>query len=172
MVSAGDLDRRDAYRLGGATLFLSLAVIVAALGFEHLGGYAPCPLCLMQRWAYYASIPLLFCAMALIEEKPTLSGFMFLAVALAFLANAGLGTYHAGAEWGFWPGPQSCATQQAVPTSAADLLAELETQRVVDCTTAAWRFAGLSFAGWNVVVSLCAFAGAIKAAFLAAIPRV
>lgn len=161
-------ERTAAYRYGGLTLFLATGVILAALGFEHLGGYAPCPLCLLQRYAYYGSIPLLFVAMALISEKPRLAGILFFVVALAFLANAGLAAYHAGVEWKFWPGPDTCATAQALPSSPADLLSGLDAQRVVRCDEAAWVFAGLSMAGWNVIASLLAFTGAIKAAFLAA----
>jgi disulfide bond formation protein DsbB len=164
-------ERTTAYRYGGLTLFLAAAVILTALGFEHLGGYAPCPLCLLQRYAYYAAIPALFIAMALVSEKPRLAGIIFFVVALAFLANAGLGAYHAGVEWKFWPGPDTCGTAQALPSSAADLLSGLEAQHVVRCDEAAWTFAGLSMAGWNVIASLLAFTGAIKAAFLSAAGR-
>jgi disulfide bond formation protein DsbB len=163
--------RSAAYRYGGLTLFLAAAVILGALGFEHLGGYAPCPLCLMQRYAYYAAIPLLFIAMALVTEMPRLAALLFFAIALAFLANAGLGVYHSGVEWKFWPGPETCGTVQALPSSASDLLSGLGETRVVRCDEAAWRFAGLSFAGWNVVASMLAFTGALKAAFLAASSR-
>ena len=37
---------------------IALAVVLGALAFEHLGGYAPCPLCLEQRWPYYLGVPL------------------------------------------------------------------------------------------------------------------
>lgn len=161
-------EKTAAYRYGGLTLFLATGVILGALAFEHLGGLAPCPLCLMQRYAYYASIPLLFIAMALVSEKPRVAALIFFVVALAFLANAGLGVYHAGVEWKFWPGPDTCGTAQALPTSASDLLSGLDQTRVVRCDEAAWTFAGLSLAGWNVIASLLAFAGAIKATFLAA----
>lgn len=161
-------EKTAAYRYGGLTLFLATGVILGALAFEHLGGLAPCPLCLMQRYAYYASIPLLFIAMALVSEKPRVAALIFFVVALAFLGNAGLGVYHAGVEWKFWPGPDTCGTAQALPTSASDLLSGLDQTRVVRCDEAAWAFAGLSLAGWNVIASLLAFAGAIKAAFLAA----
>lgn len=161
-------EKTAAYRYGGLTLFLATGVILGALAFEHLGGLAPCPLCLMQRYAYYASIPLLFIAMTLVSEKPRVAALIFFVVALAFLANAGLGVYHAGVEWKFWPGPDTCGTAQALPTSASDLLSGLDQTRVVRCDEAAWTFAGLSLAGWNVIASLLAFAGAVKAAFLAA----
>jgi disulfide bond formation protein DsbB len=35
-----------------------------------------------------------------------------------------------------------------------DFLNQLQTTRVVSCTEAAWRFLGLSLAGWNAVISL------------------
>lgn len=160
-------DRSNAYRLGGLALLLSLAIIGTALGFEHLGGYAPCPLCLMQRYAYYAGIVLLFVAMALVAERPKLAGLIFFVVALGYLGNAGLGVYHAGVEWHFWPGPDTCATQQALPTRAEDLLKQMETTRVVRCDEAVWHLFGLSFAGWNVLISLGLFLLSLQAAFAA-----
>jgi disulfide bond formation protein DsbB len=171
MLISDTAERNAAYRYGGITLFLAAGVILTALGFQYIGGYAPCPLCLMQRYAYYASIPLLFVAMALVSEMPRLAAFIFFAVALAFLANTGLAGYHAGVEWKFWPGPETCGTAQALPTSAADLLSGLDKTHVVRCDEAAWTFAGLSMAGWNAVISLALFATALKAAFLASSAR-
>lgn len=166
MLAGSRPEMTSAYRVGGATLMLTVAIILGALAFEHLGGYAPCPLCLEQRYAYYAAIPVLFIGMALIAEMPRLAALLFALVALAFLANAGLGAYHAGVEWKFWPGPDTCGTVQALPTSAADLLKQMETAKVVRCDEAALRIAGLSLAGWNVLISLALVAGALRAAFL------
>ena len=131
-------------------------VILAALGFEHIGGYAPCPLCLQQRYAYYAGIPLLFLALvSLAADKKALSTLLFALVGLGFLANAALGTYHAGAEWGFWPGPDTCAAAAPkLSLDAKDLLKPSTSMGVVRCDQAAWRFLGISFAGYNVLISL------------------
>jgi disulfide bond formation protein DsbB len=158
--------RSSTYRLGGTALFLAIGTILTALAFEHLGGYAPCPLCLMQRWAYYGGIPLLFAAMALTTEKPRIASWIFLVVSLAFLVNAGLGVYHSGVEWKWWPGPDTCATQQALPTTAGDLLQDLD-QRVVRCDEAAWRFLSLSFAGWNTAISLALMGLSLRASYAA-----
>jgi disulfide bond formation protein DsbB len=38
---------------------------------------------------------------------------------------------------------------------------QLQTTRVVSCTEAAWRFLGLSLAGWNVLASLALFGLAV-----------
>ncbi|MGL4397095.1 MAG: disulfide bond formation protein B [Hyphomicrobium sp.] len=157
-----------AYRLGALALFLTAGVIAAALAFEYIGGYKPCPLCLMQRFAYYAGVPALFGSLALMsaDHRRWAMWLLFL-VALAFLANAGLGVYQAGAEWKFWPGPDTCSGDQPISTEAGGLLKDLETTRVVRCDEAAWRMFGLSFAGWNVVASLAIFALALRAAFAA-----
>jgi disulfide bond formation protein DsbB len=160
-------DVMNAYRLGGLALVISVGVILMALGFEFLGGYAPCPLCLMERYAYYAGIPLLFLAMALVAERPRVAAAIFFAVALGYLVNTGLGVYHAGVEWHFWPGPDTCATAQPLPTTAADLLKGLDQARVVRCDEATWRLFGLSFAGWNALISLTLFALSLQAALAA-----
>jgi len=158
--------KAPAYRAGALALLISMAVILTALGFEHLGGFAPCPLCLMQRYAYYAAIPLLFAALVLdAAERPTAERAIFAIVALMFAANAGLAAYHAGAEWKFWPGPDTCAApSNPLSTSAGGLLKELEQTRVVRCDEAPWHFLGLSFAGWNAVLSLLLLAVSLRAA--------
>lgn len=158
-----------AYRAGGVALFLALAAILTAHAFERFGGYDPCPLCLMQRYAFYVGIPGLFVALVLATAgHDRAAAFVFFAVCLAFLANAGLGLYHAGVEWKYWPGPDTCsgALQPLAPGSGG-LLKGLETTRVIRCDEAPWRFLGLSFAGWNVVVSFLAFVAALQAAFAA-----
>lgn len=158
-----------AYKLGAAALFIVIGSLLLALGFEHIGGYKPCMLCLMQRYAYYASIPALILALALGSAgRGGWAAFLFFMVAMAFFANAGLGTYHAGAEWKFWPGPTTCAGDAAaLAADAGGLLKQLEATRVVRCDEAAIRVLGLSFAGWNVLTSLLVMAMTLRAAFAA-----
>jgi disulfide bond formation protein DsbB len=158
-----------AYRAGAAALMIAAGALIAAYGFEYIGGYDPCPLCLMERYAYYAGIPLLFLALVLVAtERAGWAAVVFFLVALAFLANAGLGTYHAGAEWKFWPGPDTCgAVSRPLGGGSGSLLKELETIRVIRCDEAPWQFLGLSFAGWNVVASLLIVIATLQAAFSA-----
>ena len=163
------ITQTSAYQMGALALLLSAGVILTALGFEHIGGYLPCPLCLMQRYAYYAGIPLLFLALVLLATDRTgLAQLIFVIVALGFLANAGLGIYHAGAEWKFWQGPATCAAASGdLATNAGSLLQDLQRVQVIRCDEAAWRFLGLSFAGWNVPISLLLGAIALRAAMAA-----
>jgi disulfide bond formation protein DsbB len=164
-LAVSDPTSHSAYRPGALALVVAAATIVAALGFEHLGGYLPCPLCLEQRYAYYAGVPLLFAALVVLSAgHRRTAALLFALVALAFLANAGLGVYHAGAEWRFWPGPDSCAGAQEITTSAGGLLDVLPNTNVIRCDEAAWRFAGISLAGWNVVVSIAVAALSLRAA--------
>jgi len=159
---------RAALLTGALSLCATLLVILAALAFEHVGGYAPCPLCLQQRYAYYLGIPLLSLALvALWVNRGRIAAPVFGIVAALFLINAGLGLYHAGAEWKFWPGPATCATTAPLNTNAQDLLKDLARTRVVRCDEAPWRLLGLSFAGWNVLASLAVAVGAASSAWMA-----
>lgn len=155
-----------AYRTGAALLLFALAIILSALGFEYIGGYTPCPLCLQQRYAYYAGIPLLFLALvALAADMKAIATLLFAVVGLGFLANAALGTYHSGAEWGFWPGPDTCAGGPAkLSLNASDFAKAGTPMNVVRCDQAAWRFLGISFAGYNVLISLLIAYGCAVAA--------
>jgi len=141
--------------LGLAMVVIGAAALLTALGFEHLGGYQPCALCLQQRVPYYVGIPLAAAAaLAAAWRAPrAMLTVLFALFAALMLYNAGLGVYHSGVEWGFWEGPAACAPSVGVG-SAADMLGQLQTSRAPSCTEATWRFLGLSFAGWNVLVSL------------------
>ena len=86
---------------------LGAAAILGAFFFQYVLGLQPCPLCLEQRIAYYFAIPLaLIVAVAAARGGPRafLTAGLVL-IAIAMLVNAGLGVYHAGVEWKFWPGP-------------------------------------------------------------------
>ena len=159
----------DAYRTGAFVLVTATAVVLAALAFEYIGGYIPCPLCLQERYAYYAGIPLAFLSLVLVSSgRPRTAGLLFFLVALLFLANTAAGGYHAGAEWKFWPGPETCGTIQPIGgAGGAGVLDKLATTKVIRCDEAQWRFAWLSFAGWNAVISLVLFIASLKAAFAA-----
>lgn len=153
--------------IGLGVLIGAAAVILAALAFEHLGGYIPCPLCLQQRYAYYFAIPALLAALVLLGmERRVLAALIFFVVAVAFLGNAGLGIYQAGAEWKFWEPPASCAAPATLPTF--DLKHDSFSRIPVSCGVASWRMLGLSFAGWNAVASVFLAAGAAMAALKAA----
>jgi disulfide bond formation protein DsbB len=144
-----------------------IVVVGSALGFEHIGGYVPCALCLLQRDPYYYGIPVaLLAALAAIFDLPPWIGRSLLAiVAILMLVGAGLGVYHSGVEWGFWEGPATCSTSvNAIAKDTGSLLDDLSTQHGPSCAEASLRVLGLSFAGWNVITSLVLAAIAIAGA--------
>jgi disulfide bond formation protein DsbB len=132
------------------------ATILGAWFFQLVLGLQPCPLCLEQRIPYYVAIPLAAVVAALAlrgAPRAALVGGLVV-VALVMLWGAGLGAYHAGVEWRWWPGPQDCSGPLNNLGSARDLLKQIQSVSVVRCDEAAWRFLGLSLAGYNVLIAL------------------
>lgn len=138
-----------------AVVFLiATATIAAALAFEHFGGYAPCPLCLQERYAYYFAVPASAIAFLLVQGDATRVARILLSlIALAFLANAIAGVYHSGIEWKWWEGPSTCAGGTPIEWGEGGLAEQLENAQVIRCDEAPWRFLFLSFAGWSAVIS-------------------
>ncbi|TMJ05584.1 MAG: disulfide bond formation protein B [Alphaproteobacteria bacterium] len=141
-----------------AALVIALAgaaVIAGAWFFELVLKLRPCPLCLEQRVPYYIGIPLaLVVALAAWRKAPraaVVGGLI--ALAALMLWGAYLGAFHAGVEWKLWPGPAECSGAAELGP-AGGLLDRLKTIVVVRCDEAAWRFLGLSLAGYNALISV------------------
>ena len=138
-------------------LAASIGIILVAYGFEHIGKYRPCPLCLIERYAYYFAIlvGIVGLASARLDDSTWLR-VVLAAIAIGYLVNMGLGVHHAGVEWKWWAGPDTCSAP--LPKLGAGLNLDAP---VIRCDAAPWHFLGLSFAGWNAVLSLtlACFAG-------------
>jgi len=144
-------------------LFIGASATLAGAWIFEWAGYAPCDLCLKQRWPYYAAIPLALAAMlAAWKGPPALTRGLLLLVAAIFAASAVFGAYHSGVEWGFWPGPAGCAGTIVRAESMEVFLQQMQTATVVRCDEAAIRILGLSLAGWNAIVSAGLSALAIR----------
>lgn len=157
-------------RTAAALLLLAGMVLVIAivLAFEHVGGYIPCKLCLEQRVPYYFGMPVaVIAALSAGMGGPHWLTRSALAIAgLLMIWTMGLGIYHAGVEWSLWAGPTDCgAAGNAISTNVNDLLADLTAKRPPSCDSAAGRFLGISFAGWNVVAALVLVVIAFRGAF-------
>ena len=139
-----------------AVALIAAATLAGAWFFQLVLGIVPCPLCLEQRYAYYLAVPLgLLVALLAAKDAPRpvlLAGLALLVIAA--LANAWLGTYHAGVEWKFWQGPTDCTGPVGNLGSAGTLLERLDTVKVIRCDEVQFRFLGLSLAGYNVLISL------------------
>ncbi len=143
---------------------LAAATVAGAWAFQAFG-YAPCDLCLQQRWAYYAGAPLaLLVGGAATTGRRTLALTGFALVAGIFVANGVFGAWHAGVEWRFWPGPSGCTGAFAPAGDMGDFLRQMEAARLVRCDEVALRILGLSLAGWNALISTGLAALAVVAA--------
>lgn len=127
----------------------SLALLLGAFFFQALG-YAPCKLCIWQRWPHGVAIGA--GALVLALGPMLLLGVVGLAGALT---TAGIGVYHTGIERGYWEGPADCtgAGDSLAGMSGADLLSLDVPVDIVMCDEVAWAFLGLSMASWNALAS-------------------
>ena len=137
--------------------FSSALMLAIAHGFETFGHMPPCHLCLQEREVYWVALTVAALAFAasLTPLGDRVRRPASALLALIFLFGAGLAGYHAGVEWHWWPGPETC-TPVAGGVSKANLMALLHGGHtdIVDCSKPAWVFLGLSMAGWNVICSL------------------
>ena len=152
-----------------AAAAIMFAALCGAWYFQYQLGYVPCPLCYQQRIPYYFAIPLglALAAFALYGGNRQIVRLGLYLLALVLLVSVGFGAYHAGVEWGFWPGPTTCAAERPSAAPIGNILDAIKNVRAVPCNEAAWRLFGISLAGYNALVSALAaaiaFAGARRA---------
>ena len=139
----------------GAALTIALtafATIAGAWIFEAFG-YLPCELCLKQRIAYYVGVPLAALTTWLALKNISAARALLYVSALLWFGSAIFGVYHAGVEWGFWPGPTACTGSGTAAGDMDVFMKQLQTVQVVQCDKVAIRIFGLSLAGWNAIIS-------------------
>lgn len=143
----------------------SAALLAGAHLFEHVGGLAPCILCLDQREAHWTALGVAaagLVAARLFRSKLGAAAAVG-AAALVYAVSTGLAFYHTGVEYKFWPGPAICAA--GGPVDAGSIAAALEGgARLPSCEDAAWRLFGVSMAGYNMLASAGLFALTFAAA--------
>ncbi len=127
----------------------SVLLLGGAFGFQAFG-YAPCKMCLWQRWPH--AVAILLGIVAVWMPTRTLAALG----ALAMAVTGGLGIFHTGVERGWWEGPSSCTGSGSGlgGLSGADLLSVDAAPGIVMCDEVAWSFATLSMASWNAVFSI------------------
>lgn len=151
------LDRITSNAIPCILIAASAAAIGGALFFQHVLGYVPCSLCYLGRQPHYFAIGAALIAGILSREANIGIGVLFflgLCVA-AYLAGAGISAYHAGVEYHWWEGPETCAGGNLVSNSLQDLQSALEGgAKPPRCDEAAWSLFGVSLAGFNFLISL------------------
>ena len=141
--------------LVGLAFLAALGTIAGAWGSQIWGGLIPCELCLAQRQAYYWGVPVLALILILWNRIPIVVWYVAIAVAAAiFVWSSYMGSYHAGVEWKWWPGPSEC-TGAGGTLSFSDLQSG-NIGRTVPCDQVQWRdpILKLSLAGYNALISV------------------
>jgi disulfide bond formation protein DsbB len=156
---------------GATAIFLALGMALTvggALGFQHIGGFIPCKLCLAQRVPYYVGVPLMLVAVlsSAFKLPAVVTRGLLLLGALLMVYSLYLGIQHSGVEWGWWAGPTDCGAVDAPAAGGTGgVLDAIDAFVPPSCDKAAGRFLGLSFAGWNAVSSLILAVVAFRGAF-------
>ena len=146
--------RPDTWPLVAA--FVSAALLLSAFGFEVLGRYPPCPLCIEQRWAHAWLLGaglILFIGLTVIKPANALAarGATLIVAALAGVSAWRAG-FHAGGEYGLWK--LDCLAADTTSISVDQLLSSLTTAtNVVLCDEPAWTLFEVSMAGYNAIIS-------------------
>lgn len=139
-------------------LLAAIAMLAAAHGFERIGGYPPCALCLKQREVYWFAIivalpAVLWSLIARARGTPRLAAFLLFAV---FATGTIVATFHAGGELKWWELPLTCLGGDTGAVSIDQLTSVAlggEVVKAPACNVAAWTFLGVSMAGWNAAAS-------------------
>ncbi|KAA2316016.1 disulfide bond formation protein B [Pseudooceanicola sediminis] len=126
----------------------SAALLLGALGFQFIGGLAPCHLCLLQRWPHLAAVVIGALALATGHRLFALLG------AVAAAITAAIGIYHTGVERGIFEGPTTCTSGPPGSMSSEQLFDKIMNAPLIRCDEVAWQMLGLSMASWNAIFSL------------------
>lgn len=124
----------------------SAALLAGAFLFQTLG-YAPCQMCIWQRYPHGAAIAIGVLALYLGHSWVLLAG------AAAAGTTSVIGFFHAGVEQGWWQGPTTCSAGPIGEMSTDALLDQILSAPLVRCDEIPWQLFGLSMAGWNALIS-------------------
>ncbi len=124
----------------------SAAMLIGAWIFQYFG-FAPCKLCIWQRWPH--GIAVLIGAVALVLPYTLLA----LLGALSAATTGAIGVYHSGVERGWWQGPASCTSGDIGGLSTDELMETILAAPLVRCDEIPWQMLGVSMANLNALIS-------------------
>lgn len=154
------IDTRWAFLAQRLALGVPAMLLAGAYVAEHVFGLYPCEMCWWQRYPHFAAL-----ALALLSTVAPPRRLWVALAALAMLASAAIGGFHAGVEYGWWEGLTACST---VASGGGDPLEAIMNAPLVRCDEVPWSLLGISLAGWNFLISGVA---GIAILFLLARPR-
>ena len=129
---------------------ISIVALASAFFIEHVLGYQPCNLCILERIPYLLAIIIILLNYKFIH----LEKYFLLALTLIFLISTALSLYHLGIEQGFIKESLVCdLNNRPNLLSKEDILKELQ-QKNVSCQDVTFKIFGLSLTTYNILISL------------------
>jgi disulfide bond formation protein DsbB len=141
-----------ASQLGLVALLGSGVMLGGALFFQYAMGFAPCEMCHWQRWPHIAAMVAGLAAFASSSRPRLATTFLVIAIAAIAITSV-IGLFHAGVEYRWWQGPQSCTGSVPIGLSPEELKKYLFGAKMVRCDAVVWSLLGISMAGWNAILS-------------------
>jgi disulfide bond formation protein DsbB len=138
--------------LGLVALLGSGALLGGALFFQYVMGFPPCEMCHWQRWPHIVAMVAGLAAFASSSRPRLATTFVVVAIA-AIAVSSAIGIFHAGVEYRWWAGPQSCTGTVPTGLSPEELKKYLFGAKMVRCDAIVWSLFGISMAGWNAILS-------------------
>tara|TARA_B100000575_G_scaffold46723_1_gene33865 strand:- start:2329 stop:2859 length:531 start_codon:yes stop_codon:yes gene_type:complete len=142
-------------------------IILSAYFIEHVLGYKPCELCIIQRYPYYIII---LSAIALFSLKsktisvnlslPLFKYFSkrayvgaYVVIILASITGFSIATYHFGIENNYWQNFSGCSDRlSGMELNATNLLEDIN--KIEPNCSDPLKFFGLSLSGYNIISNL------------------
>ena len=131
----------------------ALAAMCVAWLAQYAGGLAPCELCYLQRYGYWAAIALGIITITQ-NGKTRARGILLGLTGLALLVVTGIAIFHVGVEHGLWEGSSACVGASTAGQSLDQMTVTILNAPLVRCDTPAFVMFGISMAGYNILYSL------------------
>ena len=129
---------------------ISIIALSSAFFIEHVLGYQPCNLCVLERIPYLLSLIIIILNYKFIN----LEKYFILSLILIFLAATILSLYHLGIEQGFIEESLVCDLKNGSDLlSKEDILKQLQ-EKNVSCKDVTFKILGLSLTSYNIIISI------------------
>ena len=129
---------------------LSLIALISAYFIEHVLGYQPCNLCLIERIPYGLSIILI--SLIFIIKKN--ENFLILLLTLTFIFSLLISLYHFGIEQGIFQESTVCGVKNFSENITKEELLNKLNEKTISCKDVTFRIFGLSLTAINIVISI------------------
>ncbi|HJD61403.1 MAG TPA: disulfide bond formation protein B [Rickettsia endosymbiont of Degeeriella rufa] len=145
--------RKDSYKMLHIGLIaISITALATTYFAEYILHYAPCPLCVYERFPYLTLIKI--CLTALIIRQ--LSKYTLVFIFLTLLSSCILSTYHSMVERGIVQPSSLCSSVIRFPKglSIEHIRQMLYSQPITSCTKSAMKLLGISMTEYNLLLNL------------------